>query len=63
MELAIEDALEEDLPNKFTPDIYQKKCAILFEHVFERFGDNPASITGDRPLENRTNRNVSIATN
>jgi len=42
-ELAIEDALDEGLPRSFTPDIYQAKCAVLFEHVFERFGDNPSS--------------------
>jgi type I restriction enzyme R subunit len=41
--LTIEDALDEGLPRSFTPDIYQSKCAILFEHVFERFGDNPSS--------------------
>lgn len=35
----IEDALDEGLPGSFTPDIYQSKCALLFEHVFERFGD------------------------
>jgi len=37
--LAIEDALDEGLPRAFTPEIYQTKCAVLFEHVFERFGD------------------------
>jgi type I restriction enzyme R subunit len=37
--LAIEDTLDEGLPRAFTPEIYQAKCAILFEHVFERFGD------------------------
>ena len=34
---AIEDALDEGLPRSFTPEIYQSKCVILFEHVFERF--------------------------
>jgi type I restriction enzyme R subunit len=37
--LAIEDTLDEGLPRAFTPEIYQAKCAILFEHVFESFGD------------------------
>jgi type I restriction enzyme R subunit len=41
--LAIEDTLDEWLPRSFTPNIYQRKCAILFEHVFERFGDNPSA--------------------
>jgi type I restriction enzyme R subunit len=37
--LAIEDTLDEGLPRSFTSEIYQTKCAILFEHVFESFGD------------------------
>ncbi len=37
--LAIEDALDEGLPRVFTPEIYQTKCSVLFEHVFESFGD------------------------
>lgn len=39
MRLAIEDTLDEGLPRVFTPEIYQTKCAVLFEHVFESFGD------------------------
>jgi type I restriction enzyme R subunit len=38
--LAIEDALDEGLPRAFTPEIYQAKCSLLFEHVFETFGDS-----------------------
>ncbi len=38
--LAIEDALDEGLPRVYTPDVYQSKCAVLFEHVFESFGDS-----------------------
>jgi type I restriction enzyme R subunit len=37
--LAIEDTLDEGLPRVFTPDIFQRKCTVLFEHVFESFGD------------------------
>jgi type I restriction enzyme R subunit len=37
--IAIEDTLDEGLPPAYTPDVYHKKCAVLFEHVFERFGD------------------------
>jgi type I restriction enzyme, R subunit len=33
--LAIEDALDEGLPRVYTPDLYQKKCSVIFEHVFE----------------------------
>ena len=35
--LAIEDTLDEGLPRSFTPEIYQGKVAVLFEHVFETF--------------------------
>jgi type I restriction enzyme R subunit len=41
--LAIEDTLDEGLPRVYTPDIFQMKCAMLFEHVFESFGDETAT--------------------
>ena len=41
--MAIEDTLDEGLPRAFTPDVYLAKCAVLFEHVFERFGDVPVA--------------------
>ena len=38
--LAIEDALDEGLPRAYTKDVYQTKCAAVFEHVYESyFGD------------------------
>lgn len=37
---AIEDALDEGLPRAFTPEVYQQKCTVLFEHVFERYGNS-----------------------
>jgi type I restriction enzyme R subunit len=33
--LAIEDVLDDGLPNKYSPDLYKQKCSALFEHVFE----------------------------
>jgi type I restriction enzyme R subunit len=36
--LAIEDALDDGLPAVYSPELFQKKCGTLFEHVFERFG-------------------------
>ena len=33
--LEIEDVLDEGLPEAYTPPLYQQKCAVLFEHVFE----------------------------
>jgi type I restriction enzyme R subunit len=53
--LAIEDALDEGLPRTYTPDIYQQKCGVVFEHVFERFGDyheDRASSFGPEPTPN-----------
>ena len=40
VKLAIEDALDEGLPRAYTPDLYQSKCAVVFEHVFETFGEH-----------------------
>jgi type I restriction enzyme, R subunit len=37
--LAIEDTLDEGLPRVYTPDLFQKKCSVIFEHVFETFPD------------------------
>ena len=39
VKLTIEDTLDEGLPRSYTPDLYKDKCAVLFEHVFETFGD------------------------
>jgi len=39
MKLAIEDALDEGLPRAYTPDLYKSKCSVVFEHVFETFGE------------------------
>ena len=36
--LAIEDALDDGLPQAYTPDVFQQKCLTLFEHVFESYG-------------------------
>ncbi len=40
--LAIEDELDEGLPRAFSPDLYQQKCSVVFEHVFETFGSAAA---------------------
>jgi type I restriction enzyme R subunit len=33
--IAIEDVLDQGLPDAYTPPLYQQKCAVLFEHVYE----------------------------
>ena len=32
---AIEDVLDDGFPRAYSPELYQQKCAALFEHVFE----------------------------
>ena len=36
---AIEVVLDEGLPRAYTPDLYQSKCSVVFEHVFEKLGE------------------------
>jgi len=42
--LAIEDALDEGLPRAYTKDLYQSKCAALFEHVYESYYGDGGSV-------------------
>jgi type I restriction enzyme, R subunit len=35
--LAIEDELDDGLPRSYSPELYQQKCSVVFEHVFETF--------------------------
>jgi type I restriction enzyme R subunit len=37
LRLAIEDALDAGLPRPYTPELYQQKCAAVFEHVYESY--------------------------
>jgi type I restriction enzyme R subunit len=37
LKLTIEDVLDEGLPRAYTPELYQKKCSAVFEHVFESY--------------------------
>jgi len=45
--LAIEDALDDGLPRAYTKDLYQSKCAALFEHVYESYLGDGASVYRD----------------
>lgn len=44
VKLAIEDALDEGLPRAYTKDVYQNKCGVLFEHVYESYVGDGKSI-------------------
>ena len=45
--LAIEELLDGGLPRAYTPDLYKHKCAVVFEHVYETYGDG-ASVSFPR---------------
>ena len=44
VKLAIEDALDEGLPRKYTPELYQQKCSAVFEHVYESYPERERSV-------------------
>ncbi len=37
MQLSIEDILDQGLPRAYSTDLYEEKCALLFQHVYERY--------------------------
>ena len=42
--LAIEDTLDEGLPRTYTKEIYNTKCDVLFEHVYESYRGDGRSV-------------------
>jgi type I restriction enzyme R subunit len=42
--LAIEDTLDSGLPTAFTKELYDQKCAALFEHVYESYPERNAGV-------------------
>jgi type I restriction enzyme R subunit len=42
--LAIEDALDEGLPRAYSKELYQTKCAAVFEHVYESYQGEGRSV-------------------
>ena len=49
IKLAIEDTLDSGLPRAYTPELYNEKCAAVFEHVYERYPDRGAGVAGAVP--------------
>jgi type I restriction enzyme R subunit len=41
---AIEDTLDSGLPRAYTPELYNQKCAAVFEQVYERYPDRSADV-------------------
>jgi type I restriction enzyme R subunit len=44
VKLAIEDLLDTELPRAYTPELYQQKCARVFEHVYAAYAQRGVSI-------------------
>jgi type I restriction enzyme R subunit len=42
--LAIEDTLDDGLPGTYTKELYNTKCEALFEHVYESYQGDGASV-------------------
>ncbi len=44
LKLAIEDTLDSGLPRAYTPEVYREKCSALFEHMYESYPEQNASV-------------------
>ena len=44
LRLTIEDVLDTRLPRVYSPELYQRKCSAIFEHVYESYADQGDSI-------------------
>jgi len=45
--LAIEDTLDEGLPRAYSKELFQSKCSVLFEHVFEAYMGDGKNVYSD----------------
>ena len=44
LELTIKDTLDSGLPRAYTPELYQQKCAAVFEHVYESYPERNVGV-------------------
>lgn len=44
LKLTIEDTLDSGLPRVYTPELYQKKCSAIFEHVYESYPERGQNV-------------------
>ena len=44
LKLTIEDTLDIGLPRAYTPELFQQKCAAVFEHVYESYPERNAGV-------------------
>jgi type I restriction enzyme R subunit len=42
--MTIEDALDLGLPMAYTPELYQQKCATIFDHFYVSYPEREQSI-------------------
>jgi type I restriction enzyme R subunit len=42
--MRIEDVLDNGLPRAYSPELYQEKCAAIFEHVYESYPEKDRGI-------------------
>jgi len=40
----IEIVLDDGLPETYSEDVYEKKCSMTFQHIFEKYADNRAPV-------------------
>ncbi|MES2438230.1 MAG: hypothetical protein V4584_04160 [Verrucomicrobiota bacterium] len=43
----IEKMLDSGLPEKYTTELFEQKCGVLFQHVLEKYPDQGASVYAD----------------
>jgi len=41
---AIKATLDTGLPRVYTPELYQQKCSVVFEHVYESYPERDAGV-------------------
>lgn len=44
LKLTIEDMLDDGLPRAYTPELYNQKCSMLFEHVYESYPERNVGV-------------------
>jgi type I restriction enzyme R subunit len=44
LKITIEDTLDSGLPRAYTPELYNEKCAAVFEHVYESYPERDAGV-------------------
>lgn len=48
--IAIEDLLDATLPDAFTTDLYEEKCELVYQHIYENYFGDGRSTYASMPL-------------